>query len=378
MKIARFLVFLAVLAICTRPSVTRSDNPNTGLAVGETVPNPEFTLIQLNVNPDEQVKSRLYDYKQDNVLLIAFIPSLNANYADIMTSAFDTYFYRGLSFRSFEKYSYENPELHVILVTRDDPESIYSYLNSKQLTLPVVSDRDMNMFNLFGINFNEKNENGSYVYIVDKDNKVAYADYEYKAQGEKLKSVQGKLYSMFDLKEDLETTQYSPLITGDDERDFYLQPVSLSEMNSAVQKDGARLSDYIGKKNVLIAFYPAAYSYSCSAEISTLDHWAEDRMLEKVKHSSLNNDDLEILMVSISNSYILSKWKSDLGLMNVKLVNDFDGEISQKYNSYNSFGYNKRTVFLIDKEGRVSYINWDYKVDQDDFELLKDNVMALK
>ena len=83
-------------------------------------------------------------------------------------------------------------------------------------------------------------------------------------------------------------------------------------------------------------------------------------------------------MVSVSNADILSKWKNDMNFQNIKLVNDVNGEISMMYNSYSQYGYNKRTVFLVDKEGKVSYINWDYKVDEDDFALMKDRITALK
>ncbi len=239
----------------------------------------------------------------------------------------------------------------------------------------------MNISNLFGISKWESDKNGSYVYIVDKDNKITYASYDYKGEGEKLKSVQGKLFSMFDLKEDLSSSNvnYTSLLPGEKERDFNFKYITVNDNKGAAPetKDGV-LSDYIGKKNVLIAFYPAAYSVSCSSEITKFDHFAEDRLLEKVKNNELKNDDLEILMVSVSNPYILAKWKDDINLNNVKLVSDNDGSISAKYNSFSQLGYNKRTVFLVDKEGNVSYINWDYHVDDNDFALLKDNVAALK
>jgi len=55
-----------------------------------------------------------------------------------------------------------------------------------------------------------------------------------------------------------------------------------------------------------------------------------------------------------------------------------NGEISMMYNSYSQYGYNKRTIFLVDKEGKISYINWDYKVDEDYFATMTDKVTALK
>lgn len=122
----------------------------------------------------------------------------------------------------------------------------------------------------------------------------------------------------------------------------------------------------------MLAFYPAAFSYSCGAEVTRFDAFAEEQLLNKVANSQIgNNTDFEILMVSKSNFYILSKWKNEMDLNNVKLVNDNTGEISMKYSSYNPLGYNKRTIFLIDKSGKISYIDWDYKVDDEDFILIK-------
>jgi peroxiredoxin len=374
-NIFNFLLLLAFIfsAAC------KADNP--GLQVGETIPNPEILPIYKYQTDQQMPVSRLHDYKEDKVLLIAFMPSVTQNYSDVMNTAFETYFAEGLSFRTFEKYSYENPDMQIIVVTPDDKEAIEQYMTGKDLNFTMVSDKSMHISNLFGISKWEwdKTNNGSQVYIVDKNNKIVYADYDYKGQGEKLKSVQSELYTMFDLKEEINSSQhYEPLTIGDNARDFNFQYISFNLTEAYVPTSEGRLSDYIGKKNVLIAFYPAAYSYSCSAEITKFDHWAEDRMLEKVQNSQLNNDDLEILMVSVSNQYILSKWKNDINLNNVKLVSDNNGTISQMYSSFNQLGYNKRTIFLIDKEGKVSYINWDYKVDDNDFALLKDNVMALK
>ncbi len=374
-----FYLLLSISFIINSYCSAGSSNP--GLGLGETIPNPEISPIFKNQT--EQMKpQRLQDLKEGKVLLIAFMPSVSQNYSDVMSAAFDTYFAQGLSFRSFQEYAFSNPDLQVLVVTPDDPSIIQNYINSKDLDFMMVSDKQLNVENLFGISkWDADNSNiGSQVYMVDKDNKVVYANYDYKGEGEKLKNVQSELYAQFNLKEEMQTsTVYSPLVTGDKARDFDFKYVSFGTNAGATPdvKDGA-LSDYTGRKNVLIAFYPAAYSYSCSAEISVFNHYAEDRMLEKVSASELNNDDLEILMVSVSNPYILAKWKNDMNLQNVKLLSDDNGAISAMYNSYSTFGYNKRTIFLIDKERNVSYINWDYKVDDNGFAELKDKVLALK
>lgn len=376
-----YLIFVSLISLFCNSAMA-----DPGLSVGETIPNPEITTIG-KYEYDRLIKdNRLHDYKEGQVLLIAFMPSVEdyVSYSKVMTNAFDTYFAEGLSFRSFRNYEYTNPELRVIVVTPDKAEVLKNFAVEKDLDFEFISDEKMDIAKLFGIaNWSsDKNTNGSFVYVVNKDNKITFADYDYKGQGEKLKSVQTALYSAFDLQEGVALTKnFEPVVAGEKERDFafkYVMPNQKEVILTPYELHEGKLSEYIGKKNVLIAFYPAAYSLSCSFEASSINHWAEDQMLEKVKNSRLNDNDLEILMVSVSNPYILSKWQSDLNLYNVKLVSDDNGEISQMYSSYSQFGYNKRTMFLIDKEGNVSYINWNYQVNDDDFELLKENVMALK
>lgn len=375
-----YLIFASLISL-----FCNSASGNQGLSVGETIPNPEILTITKNEYDRMPMATRLHGYKENQVLLIAFMPSVEdyVSYSKVMTSAFDTYFAEGLSFRSFQNYTYANPELKVIVVTPDKAEVLKKFAVDKDLDFEFVSDEKMDIAKLFGIaNWSsDKTNNGSFVYVVNKENKITFADFDYKGQGEKLKSVQTALYAAFDLQEGIASAKnYEPVVTGEKERDFtfnYVMPNMKESISPPYELEQGKLSDYIGKKNVIIAFYPAAYSISCSFEASTINHWAEDQMIEKVKNSRLKSNDLEILMVSVSNPYILSKWKEELNLNNVKLVSDDNGEISQMYSSYSQFGYNKRTMFLVDKEGNISYINWNYQVNDNDFELLKENVLAL-
>lgn len=356
-----------------------SAESGTGLGVGETIPNPEITAVSAG-GYDRNVETfRMHDYKDGMPMLIAFMPSVLSedknSYAEVMISAFDTYFAQGFSFRSFKQYQYANPDMKIIIVTPESKENLQKYMENKYYGFEMVSDPDMHIANLFGVS-KWNAASGSYVYVVDRENKITYADYDYRGQGEKLKSVQLALYTQFGLEENTNGTAYSPQMIGDKARDFKFTYTELGiKANLQPITASGSLSDYLGKKKVLIAFYPAAFSVSCSFEASAFNHWAEDRMLEKVKSDGFG-DDLEILMVSVSNPLILSAWKNDLSLENVKLVNDNGGEISRMYNSFNSLGYNSRTVFLVDKDGKISYINWNYNVDGDDFSKLKEQVLA--
>jgi peroxiredoxin len=252
-------------------------------------------------------------------------------------------------------------------------------MNKYDLNFDVVSAEGSDIINYFGINKWKNPGDDSHIYLIDKNNKVTYARNDYRGEGEKLKELQSKLFAAFDLDENLISENDYPLIMqGDNARDFDFSYANTDYRieNPDIMRDG-KLSDYYGKKNVLLAFYPAPYSYSCSAEVTRFDTFAEEQLLQRVRNS--NTEELEVLMVSISNPYILLKWRNDMSLENVKLVSDDAGEISMKYNSYNTLGWNKRTVFLINKDGKVQYIDWDYRVDdEEDFGVLKEELTAMR
>jgi peroxiredoxin len=80
-------------------------------------------------------------------------------------------------------------------------------------------------------------------------------------------------------------------------------------------------------------------------------------MLEKL--------DAEIL--AISGDYVWSHhfWAKHQNYP-FKLLSDHDHSVAKKYKSYNpERGYNKRTVFVIDKKGVITYIDWKYDVSSD-------------
>lgn len=351
-----------------------SFSQNQGLKNGDILPNPEISRIDNSGSQNDP--AGLYDYKQDSYLLVAVIPDMSESNsaAKVILTGIDAYFSKGLSFRTFEEYRYSNPDLKVLVITKNKTEDAQKYIAKYNLNFDVVSDNDLDISNAFGINKWVSSSDASFIYIADKSNKIIYARGDYKGEGEKLKEIQASLFNCFGLKEDISNENYySPLVQGDNARDFSFSVTGISENG----QEDYKLSDYLGKKNVLLAFYPAPFSYSCAYEVKTFDTYAEEQLMKRVKESGSN--DLELLMVSVSNSYILANWKKDMGLDNVKLVNDYDGSISMKYNSYNSYGYSNRTVFLINKEGKVEYINWNYNVNNDDdFGTIKEMLTASK
>jgi mycoredoxin-dependent peroxiredoxin len=108
-----------------------------------------------------------------------------------------------------------------------------------------------------------------------------------------------------------------------------------------------KLSDYRGKKNVLLVFYPLAFSPVCSTEFC---------MFRDV-NSDILGGDTEVLGISVDSVWTLRAWKKAEGYPNA-FLSDFwpHGEISRAYGAFlEERGISLRATFLIDKEGVVRW-----------------------
>jgi peroxiredoxin (alkyl hydroperoxide reductase subunit C) len=112
-----------------------------------------------------------------------------------------------------------------------------------------------------------------------------------------------------------------------------------------------RLSDYHGKKYVLLLFYPANFTSVSSLELIQLS----DRVNEFHQLST------QILAISVDSPfshlhYLLSK-RSQGGLAELQypLVSDLNQTITKKYQLLTKEGFSFPGVFIIDKEGIIQY-----------------------
>lgn len=155
------------------------------------------------------------------------------------------------------------------------------------------------------------------------------------------------------------------LKVGDKAPDFKL-PYATKD---TIVFSGISLSELVGKKIIVLAFYPADWSGGCTTQMCTF----RDNFLE------LSKLDAEVL--GISGDYVFShrEWAKNLNLP-FKLLSDHKHEVAKLYNSYDeNSGYNKRTVFVIDKNGKIAYINWKYDVrDPKHFEELQKAIASVK
>lgn len=108
-----------------------------------------------------------------------------------------------------------------------------------------------------------------------------------------------------------------------------------------------KLSDYRGQKNVLLVFYPAAFSLICHQEFCSL----------RDTNADLVGDDTEVLGISVDGPWALAAWKLKESFPN-KFVSDFwpHGAVAKQYGVLiEERGVATRATFLIDRQGVVRW-----------------------
>ena len=109
-----------------------------------------------------------------------------------------------------------------------------------------------------------------------------------------------------------------------------------------------RLSDRRGARNVVLVFYPFAFSGVCSAEMAAL----RDSFPEAVARP-----DVELLAVSADTVFALRTWADDQGF-SFALLSDFwpHGAVARSYGVFDeNMGAATRGTFILDKAGVVRW-----------------------
>ncbi len=107
------------------------------------------------------------------------------------------------------------------------------------------------------------------------------------------------------------------------------------------------LSSFRGERSVLVVFYPFAFSRICTSELCSV----RDDL------ASFQNDDVQILAVSVDHPFTLKAW-SDAQGYEFPLLADFwpHGAVAQAYGVFNEgAGFALRGTFLVDKSGIVQF-----------------------
>ena len=108
-----------------------------------------------------------------------------------------------------------------------------------------------------------------------------------------------------------------------------------------------QLSGFRGVKNVVLVFYPLAFSGVCTGELCAIrDEFPE-----------ANRDDVELLTVSVDSTFTHRAW-ADAEHFQFGLLSDFwpHGEVASRYGVFDSErGLSTRGTFIIDKDGVVRW-----------------------
>ena len=111
--------------------------------------------------------------------------------------------------------------------------------------------------------------------------------------------------------------------------------------------DVVKLSDFRGEKNVVVVFYPAAFTPTCSGELCTL----RDQRVDFV------GDDVQLLAISVDPVASLRVFAEQNGF-DYPLLSDFwpHGEVSKAYGVFfEPRGFATRGTFIIDKDGIIGW-----------------------
>jgi len=100
---------------------------------------------------------------------------------------------------------------------------------------------------------------------------------------------------------------------------------------------------------VVLAFFPAAFSGTCTKELCTF----RDSM------AKLNSAKAQVYGISVDTFFTLAAFKKDQNL-NFPLLSDFNKDVIQAYGAYNPDmiglkGIAKRSTFVIDKDGIIRH-----------------------
>ena len=114
-------------------------------------------------------------------------------------------------------------------------------------------------------------------------------------------------------------------------------------------REPVTLSDALGTRNVVLAFFPAAFSSVCAKELCTF----------RDSIGALNRANAAVYGISVDTPFALGAFAKEQNLT-FPLLSDFNKEAIRQYGVYNENmiglkGIAKRAVFVIDKHGVVRH-----------------------
>ena len=138
-----------------------------------------------------------------------------------------------------------------------------------------------------------------------------------------------------------------------------------------------KLSEHIGKSNIVLLFVPMAFTGGCTTEFCSVTN-------ELDEYASL---DATVVGISGDNPFAQAAWAEKEGIK-LTLVSDYEHKTTADYGvAYERFlpdanlimgGVPKRSAFVIDKEGTIQYSEaQEHPKDMPDFDKIKETLKSL-
>lgn len=127
---------------------------------------------------------------------------------------------------------------------------------------------------------------------------------------------------------------------GDKAPDFDLKDLSGKKVS---------LSQFLGKKSVVLSFVPAAWTPVCSKQ------WPGYNIAKEF----FDETDTVLIGITVDNAPTLYAWTKQMGDLWFPVVSDFwpHGAVAKKYGILRADGVSERALFVIDKKGVIRYVD---------------------
>jgi peroxiredoxin len=118
---------------------------------------------------------------------------------------------------------------------------------------------------------------------------------------------------------------------------------------AAIDGSRVRLSDFRGRRNVVLSFIPAAWTPVCS------DQWPGYNLARPLFESH----NAVLLGISVDNRATLYAWTRQMGDLWFPVLSDFwpHGAVAAKFGVLRSDGVAERALIFIDTRGMISFIH---------------------
>jgi peroxiredoxin len=134
--------------------------------------------------------------------------------------------------------------------------------------------------------------------------------------------------------------------SGDPAPDFTASYLTAADANGRRERKAVKLSEFKGQKNVVLAFFPAAFSPGCTSEMA------------KYQESSgeFNTNNTVILGMSVDSVWANVAFAEKLGAQ-FNILSDARRDISRAYGVFDEQSViARRTTFVIDRQGVVQKV----------------------